>query len=237
MNYPKIRCVAAGVGLTIILMGQSLLVSAETQPRTPSAPNPPAITVPGPKEGNVERRAPVPSERSLDDTTRANAKAVDETTAAPRKPAPPSNVRVSVQKISPNGENLGDPTLTPTGRTRAPLATTLDVPRFTPTLRSATIAARPQVLSDLEAKLSASELALNSLEKSSPEMSTEGRARLRAVADEARESAKNLRQRLREARSADERAWTTVRSQLAEDYAAYAEALTRIDRVAGSPAR
>jgi hypothetical protein len=160
--------------------------------------------------------------------------------AAKRPPEAPSNVRITVQRYSPADaagttaqKGKTDPSSLPTGRAREPVAAALDAQNFAPALRAASVASRSHVVSAIESRLASAETALSNVEKSTSEMSDDGRREFRALSDAAKERAKALRQSVEVARRANENEWDGARAQLAADYHAYAASLARIDSVRG----
>jgi hypothetical protein len=150
-----------------------------------------------------------------------------------RPPEAPSNVRIKAQR------GPIDPSSMPTGRLREAVAAALDVQNFAPTLRAATIASRGQVITAIESRVGSAETALHAIEKSTAEMSEDGRRQFTAASGEAKAKARALRQSVEAARRANENEWDGARAQLAADYYAYAAALARIDSARGvaPPAR
>jgi hypothetical protein len=208
-------------------------------PKSPPAEGnkPTVITPPAVRDGANESRDSFPSARQFDDTkgpsaqARAQAPATTPATDRTKKPtAPPSNVRIHVQRIpGPDTE----PALTPTGRNQAPLAATLDSQNFAPTLRSATAASRGKLIGDVESRIASAETGLDALEKSAAEMNEHGRKQFKAASDSAKRKAQALRKSIHAARSASENEWESARAQLGADYHAYAAALAQIDSATG----
>jgi hypothetical protein len=129
------------------------------------------------------------------------------------------------------------PTLTPTGRSTVAVATPLEVTTFAPTIRSATMANRDQMLSDIESRVKASEQALSSMHSTMSQMSEDGRKAFNSASDEVKAKAKALRATLKKARNASEQEWDSLRTQLASDYEAYATSVGRVDVSTGTSAR
>lgn len=234
MKHPKFRCptyVVLCAGLAAAGLPSVFADSKGNGSRENSLPAP---TPPGMKDGGGESRAPVPplpSGRPFDETKRAVGQSIDDVRAnipaAPGPPAPPSNVRIKVESITPPGS-------LPTGRGNALLAAPLDVPNFAPSVRATPVAMRARVVADVEARIHAAESALGSMEKSEPEMSAAGRAQFKSAAEDAKAKAKALRKSAQAARKANEQEWESARARLAADYEAYAASLARIDQLDGA---
>lgn len=246
MKYPKNRCttwlmVAAG-----LLTAGASAVAADPKGPPAQANNPTVITPPTVKDGSNESRDPFPAARQFDETKGPSAQAREQApvstpaTENRRPPAPPSNVRIRVDR-NPAAENVAEAQaksgaergLSPTGRSQAAIAASLDSQNFAPTLRAATVASRGQVITDIEGRIASAETALNAVEKTTTAMSADGRKQFKAASDDAKEKAKALRKSVQEARRASEEEWESARAQLAADYHAYAASLARIDSATG----
>jgi hypothetical protein len=222
-------------------LGTAGLFAAPAQPKTPPAvPDKPTIaTPPAVKQGAVENPAPFPSARQFEDDKGPNDRAISrapESTPATTPPAPPSNVKARVERDTAPAITTvppqPDPGSLPTGRATMALAASLDAPTFGPSLRSASVATRTQVIADLESRMTTAENALTTMGNSVSEMSADGRQRFKAASDEVKERSRALRKSVQAARQASEQQWESARAQLASDYDAYAAALGRIDAAA-----
>jgi hypothetical protein len=244
MKYPKNRCTSwliAG-----LLTAGATAIGADPKGPPAQANNPPVITPPTVKDGSNESRAPFPAARQFDETQGPSAQAREQApvstpaTENRRPPAPPSNVRIKVQRVPP-GENVAqarakadaEPVLTPTGRSQTAIAASLDSQNFAPTLRAATAASRGKLIGEVESRIASAETALSAVEKSSAEMSESGRKQFKSASDYAKRKAEMLRKSIHAARNASEDDWESARAQLGADYHAYAAALAQIDSVTG----
>lgn len=233
MKYPKSRCAVGAVfcaGLAAAGLPSVLAEGKGNGLRGDNAPGPSPSSIKDP----VESAPPLPGGRPFDDTKRAVNQSIDDVRA--NVPAPPSNVRVKVERIAPPGL---DPGSMPTGRVNALLAAPLDARNVAPALRTTPVAMRARVVADVEARLHAAESALGTMEKSEPEMSAESRARFKSAAEDAKQKAKALRRSAQAARKANDQEWDGARARLAADYEAYTASLARIDQLGGvkSPIR
>lgn len=227
MKYPK-TCLA------VLALSATALSFAQTLSR-PAKP-----------DGSNASRAPFPAERPFDDVKPADGEAVDQgvppntpaTAPAPAPapaiavfgPAPEASASASVATSTPAASAE---TLSPTGRSTVAVATSLESTRIVPSIRSATHASRDQVITDIEARLSAADKSLGSVRSSSSEMSATGRTQFKAAEDAAKEKEKALRDSIRAARNASSAEWESARSKLAADYEAYVAAVGSLDASAG----
>src|SRR5688572_3177867 len=146
MKYPKNRCTLWVMAVGLLTAGDGAMAA---DPKGPPAPanNPTVVTPPAVKDGSNESRAPFPAARQFDETKGPSAQALERApsstpaTESRKPPAPPSNVRISVQTVPASGAG---PALSPTGRSKAAIAASLDSQNFAPTLRAATMASRGQ---------------------------------------------------------------------------------------------
>jgi hypothetical protein len=232
------------------------LVTALTPARAdsksaPPLPNPPSHTPPAvSKDVSTPNRLPAPPLQPLPTARESVAQKAESLPDAPAvspplPPSLPSSVRIRAERSpAPGSANppapgvAADQGLTPTGRMNPAIATNLESRTVVPALRSATIETRGNVFTDLESRLNAADSALNSVERSTAEMSAEGRKQFKAASDEAKDRAKALRKSVQAARKANATEWESARAHLAADYEAYAAALARIDQATGvSPRR
>lgn len=217
--------------LTLILgLGATLAVSAfGATPNRSSSP----IIIPRPAipDGSIQSRAPFPGERPFDDVKGPDGIAIDNTippntpaTTPEPLPAPAPKIAVLVPQ-NPAAVGMTGAS----GSVSAPL----DAARITPTLQAAAISTRDETISDIENRMRTSETAIAVMKRSVDQMSPEGRTQFHAANAEVSERAKALRKSIRAARDANESNWESARGQLASDFAAYADALARIDAAAG----
>lgn len=214
--------------LTGTLLSGMLSVTAQQE-------NPRLTVIPRPtvSDGSNASRAPFPADRPFDDTKAPDGQAVDQelppNTPATEPPAPPPPTVAIFQADRPASEA----TLSMTGRPTVGIATSLDAPRVTTTIRGQSDTARDQLIADIETRLDASQTALRGFRSSTREMSAESRDQFEAAADDLKAKEKALKKSLKAARKADAQEWNNARTQLAADYEAYAAAAARIDALAG----
>jgi hypothetical protein len=226
----------------------ALSASAQSTNAKPIVITPPAV-----KDGSNFSRAPFPSARTFDDTKAPDAQAIDQVgpnspagniepprpaaaVAVAQPAAAPAPVAVAVAPApaaAPTVVTVANPSLQPTGRMTTAVATSLDSTTFVPTVRSADLTTRDQVLADIQTRVTNSEKALGSYHSSMSQMSADGRRQFTAAEDAAKEKAKALKRSIKAAKKADNASWDTARAQLAADYEAYASAVAQIDAAAG----
>src|SRR6185295_18677403 len=95
------------------------------------------------------------------------------------------------------------------------------------------MASREEAISDVENRMRTTETAIAVMKRSVDQMSPEGRNQFHTANTEVGERAKALRKSIRAAREANDSNWESARGQLASDFAAYADALARVDAAAG----
>ena len=232
MKYPHIRFTTSLFMGALVVTGLSI-ASAQSTPAKPDTNKPTVVTPPAVRDGSTEIRAPFPSARQFDDAKGPNVNALENApTSTPATdlapPAPPSNVKITVEKPA-----RADPGLLPTGRTNVSIAASLGSETFT--LRNTTIATRDRIFTDLESRMTSAENTLSSLDKTASEMSAEGRKQFKTASDDVKEKAKALKKSVQAARKAGGQEWNEARAQLASDYEAYAAALASIDTARGLP--
>jgi hypothetical protein len=222
MKYPQLTLV---LGLGASLVGAAFAAT----PNRSSSP----IIIPRPAipDGSVQSRAPFPAERPFDDVKRPDGIAIDNTippntpaTTPEPLPAPAPKFAILVPANPAAAGMTG-----PSGSVAAPL----DAARTTPALQAATIATREETISDIETRMRTSDTAIAVMKRSVDQMSPSGRSQFHAANAEVAEREKALRKSIRAARDANETDWESARRQLASDFAAYADALARIDDAAG----
>jgi hypothetical protein len=196
---------------------------------------PVVITPPAVQNGSNWSRAPFPAERRFDDVKPADGQAIDN--LPPNTPAtnieppvPEARVAVLQGPSTPAPTAVADATLLPTGRVA--VATSFDAATVTPTIRTATVANRNQVIADIESRITASESAVGSMRNTASQMGTEARRQFNAASDDVKEKAKALRKSLAAAKKATDQEWESAKAQLASDFEAYGAALGRIDSAA-----
>lgn len=202
-----------------------------------SSAKPTVITPPAVKDGSNWSRAPFPAARQFDDVKAPDGQAIDKT--APNTDAtnvepviPPA--RVAILQPSPAPTLIGDPGLLPTGRVNVAVASSLEAATFAPTIRTASMSSRDQVLSDVQMRLKNSDKALGSFRSSTSQMSAEGRRQFNAAEDDVKAKEKALKHSIKAAKKATDATWDSARAQLAADYEAYATAVASIDAAAGT---
>ncbi len=241
MKYPKIRCAVVVLFASLVSLSSE---GASAEPKgSPGQANNSTSSTPSTatEERSDNRGAASASQPSAESrAATAHRREVHESVPASNpRPAAPSNVRIKVQTSSPATQASGpaasavDPSSLPTGRSRTSVAAAIDAQNFAPTLRAATPATRGKLITDVESRIVAAEGALEGVEKSTAEISADGRAQFKAATIEAREKAKALRRSMEVARGAADEEWEGARAQIAADYHAYAAALSRIDSALG----
>lgn len=220
----------------------ALLATGLSSASAQSNQRPTVITPPAIKDGSNWSRAPFPAARPFDDVQGPNGKAIDELGANSRvakiePPVPPARVAIMQPATTPSPTVIAaDPGLLPTGRPTIAAATAINAHAFAPTIRSASISTREQVLADIEARMKTSEEAMGSFRSSAAQMSADGRRTFKAADEEVKDKAAALKKSIRAARKANQTEWDSARAQLAADYEAYGAALARLDVAAGVPA-
>lgn len=199
------------------------------------------ITPPAVNNGSNWSRAPFPAARQFDDVKAPDAKPIDELGAnSPvaniEPPTPAARVAIMQPAVSPAPSIIAaDPGLLPTGRPVVSAAGTINAMTFAPTIRSAPMSSREQIIADIEARMKTSDTAMDSFRSSASQMSTDGRRTFKAADDDVKEKAAALKKSIRAARKANDAEWDNARAQLAADYEAYGNALVRVDAAAGVP--
>ncbi len=200
---------------------------------TPKRPESPVVvTHAAVPNGSTWSRAPFPAARPQNDVTPPNGEAFDQdippntpaTTPAPEAP-PPAVVAIFQPAV--------DPGTLPTGRATVSASTSLDAARVDPVVRSAMFENRSSVIDDIEARVDRTERAIRDLNRSESQMSASGRDQFIALRDEVKSRQKAVEQSIRSAERATAAEWENARLQLASDYAAYADAVARLDAAAG----
>lgn len=244
MKSPHARFTSS-IFLGVLATAGISLASAASS--APNAPKPTVITPPAVKDGSIASRAPFPSARPFDDTKGPDGQAIDKTTppnteATNPELGAPRNVRINVVHTDPAPVTTAvpvevapaaDAALSPTGRSVTAVSSSIDAVHFAPTIRSATLTSREQVLADVETRMKSSDAAMDTFHKSTSEMSAEGRAQFKAASDDVKAKEKALKKSVHAARKASNANWDTARAQLAADYEAYAAALAQVDAAAG----
>jgi hypothetical protein len=229
MKYPTVRFVTLLTGIAACSgIGTTY---AGTANRSSS---PVVLTRPAVKDGSVQSMAPFIAARPFDDTKKPDGQAIDagvppNTPVTTPEPLPAPAPQVAILQPPPAAATG----LLPTGRAIAGVSAPLDAARFGPTLQATSMAGREQVINDLENRMRASESAVATMRRTVDEMSADGRAQFHAANADVNAKEKALRESIKAARKADATNWETSRAQLAADYAAYADALARIDAAAG----
>jgi hypothetical protein len=229
MKSPHIRFVSL---LVIGAVSSTAPIFAGTPNRSSS---PIIITRPAIPDGSVASRAPFVAARTFDDVQRPNGQPIDRnvapntysTTPEPL-PAPPPQIAILVPTPSPL-----DPGTSLTGRVFMGVSAPLDAARVTPALQGTSLSGSEEVISDVENRIRASEISIALMKRTVDEMSPSGRDLFHSANAEVNNAEKPLRRSIRAARNANESNWETARATLAADYAAYADALARIDAAAG----
>ena len=198
--------------------------------------HPIVITPPAVKDGSNWSRAPFPAARQFDDVKAPDSFAIDRIGAnsavANIEPLPPA-ARVAVAQPARTPVGV-DPGLLPTGRSTVAISAPFQSATYTPTIRSASMTSRDQIVPEIEVRLHASEESLAVMNGSKKEMSAEGRQAFEAAQADARQQAKALHKSLKTAKNAKDAQWESAREQLAADYDAYAATLARIDAASGA---
>lgn len=236
MKYTPSRLVTSFAIGAVLAAGLSS-ASAQSNSSRPTVITPPAV-----KDGSNWSRAPFPAARVFDDVKAPDGKAIDELGAnSPvaniEPPTPAARVAILQPAVSPSPTVIAaDPGLLPTGRSNVSVASSIDSVTFAPTIRSASMSTREQLIADIEARMKTSENAMGSFRSTATQMSTDGRRTFKTADDDVKEKAAALKKSIRAARKANDAEWTNARTQLAADYEAYGLALGRVDTAAGVPA-
>lgn len=213
----------ASAGLSLTAADSTNANPRKAAPATPATPATPALpATPGAPDVSATPATP----------------ATPAIPATPATPAPPGQVTVKSQTkaATPAVPPVGDPVLTPTGRSQGAWTAPVDPAKLGADIRATSLSSRDHVIADLESRLSATETALSGLEGPSREMTAEGRKHFKALSDDVKDRARALRKSAQAARKASEQEWDSARAQLAADYEAYAAALARAD-AAAAPVR
>jgi len=99
-------------------------------------------------------------------------------------------------------------------------------------IRNASQATRTTMLAQVDSSLDASARAVADLRRSGRELKGEARARFDAAYDDLRAQEKTVKRSLSTARKAKDSTWADAQSQLASDYEAYAQAVSRAEAAA-----
>lgn len=204
-----------------------------------------SITLPAVSDGSNWSRAPFAAARPFDDAKGPDGEAFDEhLSATPDLPLPPPRVAIfqsappamavastSSPTVTAPAVASPEPALTPTGRSSVGVAAGLDAVAMGNRLRSASLASREQILTDIENRLTSTEKSVRRLGDS---VDAGTRQAYQAARDEVQTKAEALRQSLAAARKAGQDEWESARSRLAADYDAYTDALSRVDTTVGS---
>lgn len=200
---------------------------------TPKRAESPVVVSPAAvPNGSSWSRAPFPAARPQNDVTPPNGEAFDQdlppntpaTTPAPEAP-PPAPIAIFQPDV--------DPGTLPTGRATVAASTSLDAARVDPMLRSAMFENRDSVIDDIEGRVDRTERAIRNMNRSENQMSATGRDQFIALRDEVKSRQRAVEQSIRAAERASAANWENARLQLAADYAAYANAVARLDAAAG----
>lgn len=199
------------------------------------------ITHPAVQDGSNWSRAPFPAARQFNDVKGPDGQAIDalppNTPSSNPEPTPPP-ARVAILQRTPAPAVVGDPGLLPTGRTTITVSSAVDAQTFAPTIRSAALASREQVIADIEARMKTSDTALDRVRRSAKEMSADGRRQFSTADDNVKARERELKKSLKAARKANDADWMAAREKLAADYEAYGAALGQVDMTSGAmPAR
>jgi hypothetical protein len=227
MKSPQLRFVLT------LCAGLTAVAAFAGTPKRSSSPI--IITPPAIPDGSIASRAPFPAARPFDDVKKPDGQAID-TSMAPNTPsttpqtlpAPAPQIAILVPQPS-----IMEPGTSLTGRAVAGVSAPLDSARIVPSLQATTISAREETLNDIENRVRTSETAIAVMKRSVDEMSEAGRTQFHAAHAEANDRVKELKRSIKAARDADEAQWDSSRSQVASHYAAYADAMGRIDAAAG----